>query len=477
MIVVGISNVYAWVSYLFGNSALTLTFVYVVLVLPYSYRALDAALSSINVVTLAEAARSLGAGWGTVIVRVILPNISRGVHVGGLRDRRPGAGRVHLHLAAELPRRCPTSSPRSARPTRPSRSRRPLAALIFATLLLLLFSLLGAAPFRERGLTDHRTRGILDRRRRLARRPASHLRQPATPSTGSSLEMAPGEMVVLLGPSGCGKTTALRILAGLDRADDGAGAGRRQGHHPACPANKRDMGMVFQAYSLFPHMTVRDNVAFGLRLRGQDTGQRLQRARDMLELVGLAEFADRYAHQLSGGQQQRVALARALAIEPAVLLLDEPLSALDAKVRVQLRDEIRRVQLEVGTTTLFVTHDQEEALAVADRVGVMNAGRLDQIAPPTELYARPATRFVAEFVGLSNRLPADVSGGGADPARHPRRRCSTARSSPGAGQALVRPESLASRRPTASSQRPGGLGGVPRPVLPGPVPPATTVSS
>ena len=137
----------------------------------------------------------------------------------------------------------------------------------------------------------------------------------------------------------------------------------------AVPANKRDMGMVFQAYSLFPHMTVRDNVAFGLRLRGQDRGKRLERSGEMLELVGLSQFADRYAHQLSGGQQQRVALARALAVEPAVLLLDEPLSALDAKVRVQLRDEIRRVQLDVGTTTLFVTHDQEEALAVADRVG------------------------------------------------------------------------------------------------------------
>jgi putative spermidine/putrescine transport system ATP-binding protein len=257
---------------------------------------------------------------------------------------------------------------------------------------------------------------------------------------GLSLEMQPGEMVVLLGPSGCGKTTALRILAGLDRAD--AGEVRVGGEDITnVPANKRDMGMVFQAYSLFPHMTVRDNVAFGLRLRGQDKGKRVQRARDMLELVGLAKFEDRFAHQLSGGQQQRVALARALAIEPAVLLLDEPLSALDAKVRVQLRDEIRRVQVDVGTTTLFVTHDQEEALAVADRVGVMNAGRLDQIAPPTELYARPATRFVAEFVGLSNRLGADVSGGGAT-LLGTRVALLDGSVEQGAGHALVRPESL-----------------------------------
>jgi putative spermidine/putrescine transport system ATP-binding protein len=205
-------------------------------------------------------------------------------------------------------------------------------------------------------------------------------------------------------------------------------------------ANKRDMGMVFQAYSLFPHMTVIDNVAFGLKLRGKDGASRRARAGDMLDLVGLAEHADRYAHQLSGGQQQRVALARALAIEPSVLLLDEPLSALDAKVRVQLRDEIRRIQIEVGTTTLFVTHDQEEALAVADRVGVMNAGHLEQLAPPAELYSAPASRFVGEFVGLSNRIPAQVRDGvasvlGRDVPVLPG-------SATGAGHALVRPEAL-----------------------------------
>ncbi len=257
---------------------------------------------------------------------------------------------------------------------------------------------------------------------------------------GFSLDIDPGEMVVLLGPSGCGKTTALRILAGLDRADEGE---VRVGGEDISrvPANKRDMGMVFQAYSLFPHMTVRDNVAFGLRLRGQDRARRLARCREMLDLVGLSQFEDRYAHQLSGGQQQRVALARALAVEPSVLLLDEPLSALDAKVRVQLREEIRRVQVDVGTTTLFVTHDQEEALAVADRVGVMNEGRLDQIAPPTELYARPATRFVAEFVGLSNRMHADVSAGRAT-LLGTRVALLDGSIAEGAGRALVRPESV-----------------------------------
>ena len=257
---------------------------------------------------------------------------------------------------------------------------------------------------------------------------------------GLTLHLAPGELVALLGPSGCGKTTALRILAGLDQPTSGrVEVGGKD--LTRVPANKRDMGMVFQAYSLFPHMTVLDNVAFGLKLRGKDGGSRHQVAQEKLELVGLSEHASRYASQLSGGQQQRVALARALAIRPSVLLLDEPLSALDAKVRVQLRDEIRRVQIEVGTTTLFVTHDQEEALAVADRVGVMNSGRLEQIAPPTELYARPATRFVAEFVGLSNRVRTEVSSGHADllGSRVPLLAGSVDQ---GAGHALVRPEAV-----------------------------------
>ncbi len=256
---------------------------------------------------------------------------------------------------------------------------------------------------------------------------------------GLDLHIEPGEMVVLLGPSGCGKTTALRIVAGLERQDAGTiTVGGRD--LSSVPANKRDMGMVFQAYSLFPHLTVLDNVAFGLKLRGRSRKERRNRAGDMLDLVGLGEHKKRYANQLSGGQQQRVALARALAIEPSVLLLDEPLSALDAKVRVQLRDEIRRVQLDVGTTTLFVTHDQEEALAVADRVGVMNAGRLEQLAPPAEMYDSPATPFVGEFVGLSNRIPARVEGGNAHVLE------TTLPLLPGSasgqGVALVRPEAV-----------------------------------
>ena len=227
---------------------------------------------------------------------------------------------------------------------------------------------------------------------------------------GLDLEVAPGELVCLLGPSGCGKSTALRLLAGLEHPDGGriTVAGRDMA---GVPTNKRDIGMVFQSYSLFPHLSVARNTAFGLRTRRVPAAEAAERAAAALELVGLAELAQRYPHQLSGGQQQRVALARALVTEPRVLLLDEPLSALDAKVRVQLRDEIRRIQQRLGITTVFVTHDQEEALAISDRVAVMNAGTIEQHGTPEDLYMRPATPFVAEFIGRSSLVPATVSDG------------------------------------------------------------------
>jgi putative spermidine/putrescine transport system ATP-binding protein len=223
-----------------------------------------------------------------------------------------------------------------------------------------------------------------------------------------SLDVAPGEFIALLGPSGCGKTTTLRMVAGLVEPSGGAIAldGR---DITALPAHRRDMGLVFQSYALFPHLSVARNVAFGLEMRDvarEDIARRVDRA---LELVRLSGLQERRPRQLSGGQQQRVALARALVIEPSVLLLDEPLSNLDARLRDEMRNEIRDIQRALGITTLFVTHDQAEALAMSDRIAVMAAGRIAQVGTPLELYERPANPFVGEFIGRINRLEGRVA--------------------------------------------------------------------
>lgn len=224
-----------------------------------------------------------------------------------------------------------------------------------------------------------------------------------------NLQLGEAEMVALLGPSGCGKSTSLRILAGLEGADSGRIL-IADNDMSSKPTRERRMGIVFQAYSLFPHMTALENVGYGLKIRGLKAAARTKRAENLLELVGLNEHMNKHPNQMSGGQQQRVALARALAIEPDVLLLDEPLSALDAKVRNQLRDEIRRIQVTEGIATLLVTHDQEEAITMADRVGVMLAGRIEQIDTPKQLYANPQTPFISQFVGICNRIPGTSNG-------------------------------------------------------------------
>ncbi len=227
---------------------------------------------------------------------------------------------------------------------------------------------------------------------------------------GISLDIKQGELLALLGPSGCGKTTLLRIIAGLERPDDGtvliAGSDMA-----GVPTRQRPIGMVFQQYALFPNMTVRDNIAFPLTVRHRPAPEIAGRVAELLELVRLEDQADRYPNQISGGQAQRAALARALAPEPAVLLLDEPLSALDALVRERLRDEIRHVQQLVRTTAVYVTHDQSEAMAIADRVAVVNGGRIEQLAAPAQLYDQPATRFAARFVGSRNALELAVHDG------------------------------------------------------------------
>ena len=219
-----------------------------------------------------------------------------------------------------------------------------------------------------------------------------------------SLTIPEGSLVTLLGPSGCGKTTALRILAGLLKADRG-NTFFDSTDVSMVAAAKRDIGMVFQAYSLFPNMTARENVEFGLRTRKTSRAEIQHKVDEIFQIIGLEEHQQKYPHQLSGGQQQRVALARAIVIRPRVLLLDEPLSALDAQVRTQLRDEIRRVQLEFGITTLFVTHDQEEAMTISDQVGVMHRGELMQLDKPQVVYETPVNPTVARFVGSMNEIP------------------------------------------------------------------------
>jgi len=225
---------------------------------------------------------------------------------------------------------------------------------------------------------------------------------------GVSLDVAAGEFCALIGPSGCGKTTLLRIAAGFVRQDEGSVALLG---HPAdrLPPNRRGLGFVFQSYALFPTKTVAQNIGFALALQRRPRAAIRARVDELCSLMALDGMAGRYPHELSGGQQQRVALARALASEPQILLLDEPLSALDAKIRVQLRSEIRRVVAELGVTALYITHDQEEALAIADRVAVMHGGRLLQSGPPMEVYLRPADPFVASFVGTTNLLDCRVA--------------------------------------------------------------------
>jgi spermidine/putrescine transport system ATP-binding protein len=229
---------------------------------------------------------------------------------------------------------------------------------------------------------------------------------------GITLEVPRGSFFALLGPSGCGKTTTLRMIGGFEEPTEGRILlGDRD--VVGLPPYKRDVNTVFQSYALFPHMTIADNVAFGLERKGVPKAERSGRVREILDLVGLGEYGGRKPNQLSGGQQQRVALARALVNQPRVLLLDEPLGALDLKLRKQMQLELKRIQHDVGITFVHVTHDQEEAMTMADTIAVMNHGRIEQLGPPQELYEQPATEFVAGFLGISNMLPGTVEGPGA----------------------------------------------------------------
>jgi len=267
-----------------------------------------------------------------------------------------------------------------------------------------------------------------------------------------NLSVMKGEMICFLGPSGCGKTTLLRIIAGLESqtsghiTQDGRDISR-------LPPQLRDYGIVFQSYALFPNLTIYDNVAYGLVNRKMKRAQIDERVHKLLALVGLPDSHRRYPNQLSGGQQQRIALARALATSPGLLLLDEPLSALDARVRVRLRQEIRQLQQNLGVTTIMVTHDQEEALSMADRIVVMNHGVIEQIGTPLEIYRQPASPFVADFIGKVNTMPAEVMPDGSLRVGNIGLHCSQAGAQPARGSTVsvyVRPEDLRINMPGAT---------------------------
>jgi spermidine/putrescine ABC transporter ATP-binding subunit len=230
---------------------------------------------------------------------------------------------------------------------------------------------------------------------------------PAAVVDNVDLVVEPGQLVSLLGPSGCGKTTTLRMIAGLVAPDAGEIRFGRMSVTEV-PVHRRNVGVLFQNYALFPHMTVAGNVAFGLKMRSKDRRRNRALVDDALAMVQLSSFAERYPHELSGGQQQRVALARALAIEPQILLLDEPFAALDRKLREEMQIQIKDLQRRIGITTVMVTHDQEEALIMSDRIAVMNNGRIEQYGTPSDVYDKPATRFVAQFIGISNLFDGKV---------------------------------------------------------------------
>jgi ABC-type Fe3+/spermidine/putrescine transport system ATPase subunit len=271
-----------------------------------------------------------------------------------------------------------------------------------------------------------------------------------------SLDVGEAEFFSLLGPSGCGKTTTLRMVAGLEKPTGGR-IWFGDDDVTAAPPQYRNVGLVFQSYAVFPTMTVYENVAYGLRVRRLPAGEIDRRVQQMLDIVGLSALSRRIPGQLSGGQMQRVALARALAIQPRVLLLDEPLSNLDAKLRVEVRAEIRRLQRDLQITTLYVSHDQEEALSISDRIGVMNAGRLEQVGRPDEIYRRPATRFVAGFVGEGTILDGVLrpDGGAGRVSLSPGVELHVAQAAglrPGPVWVCIRPEAVRPRRSTAPAQ-------------------------
>ena len=409
---------------------------YMVLALPYMFRAVDTGLAAIDVRTLTEAAQSLGAGWGTILFRVIFPNLRAALLSGAFITLAMVIGEFTIaSFLVGMNAFGPYMSQVGQNKAYESAS---LAIISFALTwpFMGLIQLVGRGkPGQGQVVGAVRTCQIIHTSRALRSvaaqnhsittdsctdakdgpQPCRFSRSPTSPRPSktrprswiSTWTCTRGEFVSFLGPSGCGKTTTLRMIAGFETPTTGTIVINGE-DITYRPPNRRNVGMVFQSYALFPNMTVAGNIGFGLKVTKTPAAEIQKTVAEMLDVIHLPELGARYPYQLSGGQQQRVALARALAIHPQVLLLDEPLSALDAKIRVELRSEIRRIQQELGITTVYVTHDQEEALSLSDRIVVMNAGRVEQIGPPFEIYNYPRTTFVASFIGQLNQLPVVV---------------------------------------------------------------------
>jgi len=415
---------------MFRQSILFILTGHVIFCLPFMVRSVAAVLSMLDLKELDEGASSLGAGFWTRFKDIILPCAMPGILSGSLMVFTLSVGEFNLTwmLHTPLTKTLPVGLADSYASMRLEIGSAYTLAFFLMIIPVLVAMQWIAKPRQSRPLTTNST---LLKETPFMNRPLGYSASESFEGVAVSirncaktfpdgtraldpldLEIEPGETLVFLGPSGCGKTTTLRLIAGLEHPDAGGGIVMDGQDVTADPIEKRNVGMVFQNYALFPNMTVLDNVGYGLRIRGLGKEERRAHAMRMLEMMRISELAERRIDQLSGGQRQRVALARALAVRPSVLLLDEPLTALDAKLRETLRVEIHMLLKSLGVTAVYVTHDQSEAMALGDRIAVMDKGRIVQIGAPREIYFNPAEQFVAEFIGVFNKVRAksDASG-------------------------------------------------------------------
>jgi len=419
----------------FRSSWLIILVGHVIFTLPFMIRSVIAVMTAINMEELEEGAASLGAGFTKRFVGVVIPNVLSGILAGSLMVFTLSIGEFNLTWMLHTPftKTLPVGLADSYASMRLEIGSAYTITFFFMIIPLLMAMQWVSRPRTGRAATEDNTeQARMENQSQLsettapadapaspaARRPGTSIRLTRCAKTfpggtraleSLDLEVAAGETVVILGPSGCGKTTLLRIIAGLETPDEGGGIFFNEDEVTAIPIEKRNVGMVFQSYALFPNMDVADNIAYGLKVRGDEPDKIRARVDEMLAMMQIEELRGRPINQLSGGQKQRVALARAIAVRPRVLLLDEPLTALDAKLRDVLRVEIDLLLRSIGITAVYVTHDQAEAMALGDRIVVMSKGRIAQIGSPRDVYFKPANRFVADFIGTVNCIESKMA--------------------------------------------------------------------